>query len=58
MALVKMKRSIAQKPEKRSDPTLGPAAAAGAIRQLTMMALVEIKKDDFMVGCARTFKQE
>ena len=47
MALVKMKRmilwSIAQKPEKRSDPTLGPAAA-GAIGQVTMMALVEIKK--------------
>ena len=46
IALVKMKRmilcSIAQKPEKRSDPTVGPAA--GAIGQVTMMALVEIKK--------------
>ena len=48
MALVKMKRmilwSIAQEPEKRRDPTLGPAAA-GAIGQVTMMALVEINKD-------------
>ena len=47
MVLVKLKRmilgEIAQEPEKRRDPTLGPAAA-GAIGQVTMMALVEIKK--------------
>ena len=34
--------SIAQEPEKRSDPTLGPAA--DAIGQVKMMASVEIKK--------------
>ena len=46
MALVKTKRMIlwliVQELEKRSDPTLGPAA--GAIGKVTMMALVGIKK--------------